>query len=75
MNRTLLNLAIIKSNWEKNKKDYIDNFVPMVANLNIIEGFLPAKVRGLVEEWAELHQTELLNMWETKKFYHLKPLV
>ncbi|MBW1616496.1 MAG: hypothetical protein JRJ49_08200 [Deltaproteobacteria bacterium] len=35
MNRTLLNLAIIKSNWEKNKKDYIDNFVPMVANLAI----------------------------------------
>ncbi|MBW1616497.1 MAG: DUF4160 domain-containing protein [Deltaproteobacteria bacterium] len=46
-----------------------------IKNLNIIEGFLPAKVRGLVEEWAELHQAELLNMWETKKFYHLKPLV
>lgn len=35
MNRTLLSLAIIKSHWEKNKVDYIDNFVPMVASLAV----------------------------------------
>jgi hypothetical protein len=46
-----------------------------IDDLNIIAGRLPAKVRGLVEEWAETHQNELLNMWETQEFHHLKPLV
>ena len=46
-----------------------------IQNLNIMTGFLPARVRGLVEEWAELHQDELLKMWETKEFHRLKPLV
>lgn len=31
MNRTLISLAIIKSNWERNKTDYIDNFIPFTA--------------------------------------------
>jgi len=39
-----------------------------INTLNIIAGSVPAKVRGLVEEWAELHQDELLEMWETKDF-------
>jgi hypothetical protein len=46
-----------------------------IKDLNIIAGAIPAKVRGLVEEWAELHQDELLQMWETQRFYHIKPLV
>jgi hypothetical protein len=46
-----------------------------INDLNIIAGLLPAKVRGLVEEWAELHRDELLTMWETKIFHHIKPLV
>jgi len=51
-------------------------FVIMNINsLNIIAGRLPAKVRGLVEEWAELHQNELMNMWDTKVFNKLPPLV
>lgn len=33
MNRTLISLAIIKTHWEKNKSDYIDNFIPLVASL------------------------------------------
>jgi hypothetical protein len=33
MNRTLISLAIIKTHWEKNKTDYIDNFIPLVASL------------------------------------------
>jgi hypothetical protein len=32
-----------------------------IQSLNVLAG-LPVKVRGLVEEWAELHQKELLNM-------------
>ena len=46
-----------------------------IKDLNITEGRLPAKVRGLVEEWAELYQDELLNMWETKDFHHIKTVV
>lgn len=46
-----------------------------INDLNIIAGFLPAKVRGLVAEWAELHQDELLDIWETQKFRKIKPLV
>jgi len=33
MNRTILSLAIIKSHWDKNKSDFIDNFIPLVAGL------------------------------------------
>lgn len=46
-----------------------------IKNLNVTVGSLPAKVRGLVEEWAELHRDELLLMWETKEFHHIQPLV
>ena len=49
--------------------------VMAIGSLNIIAGHLPAKVRGLVEEWAELHQAELMNMWESKMFHTLAPLV
>jgi len=46
-----------------------------IETLNITAGSLPARVRGLVEEWAELHRDELLEMWNTKKFHHVTPLV
>lgn len=46
-----------------------------IVTLNLLDGRLPARVRGLVEEWAELHQNELLNMWNTKRFHSLEPLV
>ena len=46
-----------------------------IKNLNIIVGSLPAKVRGLVEEWAEIHPEELLEIWNTKEFRKIKPLV
>ena len=46
-----------------------------LRTLNIMEGKLPARVRGLVEEWAELHQDELLAMWESKDFHKIEPLV
>jgi hypothetical protein len=38
-------------------------------------GSVPAKVRGLVVEWAEMDQGELLSMWNTKEFHPIKPLV
>lgn len=33
MNRTLLSLAIVKTNWERRKKDHIENYVPLVGSL------------------------------------------
>jgi len=49
--------------------------VMSIANGNVIAGHLPARVRGLVEEWAELHVSELLEMWESKHFHKIEPLV
>ena len=46
-----------------------------INSLNIIAGSLPARVRGLVAEWAELHRDELLNMWVRKEFHRIQPLV
>lgn len=46
-----------------------------IGTMNILEGRLPARVRGLVEEWAELHQRELLEMWDSKDFHKIPPLV
>ena len=33
MNKTLLSLAIVKTNWEHRQKDHVDNFVPLVSTL------------------------------------------
>jgi hypothetical protein len=46
-----------------------------IQTLNVMAGAVPARVRGLVEEWAELHRQELLHMWETQDFHKLNPLV
>ena len=46
-----------------------------IKTLNVCAGSLPARVRGLVEEWAEINADELLTMWETKDFHSIAPLV
>lgn len=46
-----------------------------ISSLNIIDGQLPARVRSLVTEWAELHQEELLDIWKTSRFRKIAPLV
>jgi hypothetical protein len=46
-----------------------------IQTLNVLSGSIPAKVRGLVEEWAELHRQELLEMWESQDFHKIEPLV
>jgi hypothetical protein len=46
-----------------------------IRTLNLMVGSLPARVRGLVEEWAEMHQQELLEMWESQDFRKVEPLV
>jgi hypothetical protein len=49
--------------------------VMSIIDLNLMEGRLPARVRGLVEEWAEIHREVLLEMWNTKEFHRVPPLV
>lgn len=39
MNRTLLSLAIIRTNWKLYKHDYIENFVPLFAGLIKSKGY------------------------------------
>nr|WP_314898911.1 DUF4160 domain-containing protein [uncultured Deefgea sp.] len=46
-----------------------------IDSLNVLAGHLPAKVRGLVEEWAEINRIELMAMWESKDFHKIAPLV
>lgn len=54
---------------------YADSEAVMeLENLNIVEGSLPRKCRQLVREWAEEHQSELIEMWETQNFHKIQPL-
>ena len=45
-----------------------------IQNLEMFEGDLPARAKKLVLEWAELNQTELLEMWNNQEFRKLPPL-
>ena len=49
-----------------------------IETLNVIDGKLPPRVRGLVIEWATLHQDELRENWkracEEKELLAIKPL-
>lgn len=49
-----------------------------IETLRIIEGKVPARIRGLVVEWVEMHQDELRHNWELLKgseYKKIKPLV
>jgi len=50
-----------------------------IKNLGLLQGKLPPKVMSLVVEWAQEHQDELLENWEsirtTGKFKKIEPLV
>ncbi|BBL58176.1 hypothetical protein MKFW12EY_17890 [Methylomonas koyamae] len=45
-----------------------------LENLNIIDGSIPRRCRILVREWAELHQDELIAMWDSQNFHSIAPL-
>ena len=45
-----------------------------LENLNIVQGAVPKKCRQLVRERAEIHQAELIEMWETQNFHKISPL-
>ena len=40
----------------------------------ILDGHLPNRALGMVQEWTALHRDELLNMWETQEFKQLDSL-
>ena len=50
-----------------------------IETFSLIEGSLPSRVLGLVVEWAELHQKELLEDWKSIKntgtYKKISPLV
>jgi hypothetical protein len=50
-----------------------------IEKLALHEGNLPPRVLGLVMEWAELHQKELMNNWHmietTGNYASIPPLV
>jgi len=50
-----------------------------INTFGVMEGKLPLKVLGLVIEWAEDHQEELLQNWnsmkETGEYKRIEPLV
>lgn len=45
-----------------------------LISLAIIDGSLPKKWYQLVREWAELHQDELIEMWDSQNFHTISPL-
>lgn len=50
-----------------------------ITSLSLTSGKLPSRVLGLVIEWAEIHQQELLANWHSIRtsgeFHKIKPLV
>lgn len=48
--------------------------VMSLVTLSLIEGKLPNKCLQMVREWAELHQSELIEIWDTQQFHPVEPL-
>ena len=50
-----------------------------ISTLTVKKGKLPARILGMVIEWAELHQDELLENWNTlqttRKYHKINPLI
>ena len=45
-----------------------------INTLELLEGDLTPRAVKLVQEWAAIHQTELLDMWNTQNIRKLPPL-
>jgi len=50
-----------------------------ISDFKVLEGNLPARILGLVIEWAELHKDELIRNWvlvkDTGNYFSIDPLV
>lgn len=51
-------------------------FAITISDMRIISGeqHPPARALSMVKEWIELHQQELLDMWDTQDLHPIKPL-
>jgi len=45
-----------------------------ILDLSVIDGKIPKKCYQLVSEWVEIHQQELIEMWDTQNFHSIQPL-
>ena len=45
-----------------------------IGTLEMIEGDLPLRAQSMVREWAAIHRSALLEIWNTQKFVQLPPL-
>ena len=45
-----------------------------IRTREIIDGELPSRAAGLVREWIEKNEDDLVEMWETQEFKQLEPL-
>lgn len=45
-----------------------------IKTRKIIEGDLPTRAEKLLAEWVEIHEKELLEIWESQNFVKLPPL-
>lgn len=41
---------------------------------NMLEGDLPKRALGMVQEWVKIHKDELLKIWESQQFSAIMPL-
>jgi len=56
-----------------------DRAIISISELRLLEEHLPARILGLVIEWAELHKEKLMQNWDmvktTGKYFKIDPLV
>jgi len=56
-----------------------DRAIISINELKLLEGHLPARILGLVIEWAELRKEKLIQNWDmvktTGKYFKIEPLV
>lgn len=45
-----------------------------IQRLEVTEGKLPRRATGLVLDWAELHQAELMKDWNCRALQHPEPI-
>ena len=45
-----------------------------IRTLQMLQGDLPNKALKIVQEWTQIHQEELLKMWETQDIQPLPPI-
>ena len=73
MVRDGLRRAVITGTWPPGDK--LPNEDALAERFNVSRATIREAVRGLVEEWAKLHQEELARMWDSKDFHSIDPLI